>query len=154
MFAPLWRTPLGRSDANSRLSSNDKPDRRPSHPGNVTVTFDNGDQYSQTSHPRDTTDRGPAAGATPCQAAPADLPTARRAGAASPATPQALGSSGGGADCSAGRIPRLARQPAGQPRRIEIGRQAPGDHRPRSRGTPGDRPAARLRPRLTEKETT
>src|SRR5215469_18519966 len=72
-----------------------QPDRRPSHTGNVTVTFDNGDQYSQTSHPRGTTDRGPAAGATPCQAAPADLPTARRAGAASPATPLALGSSGG-----------------------------------------------------------
>src|SRR5215469_5536948 len=44
---------------------------------------------------RGTTDRGRAAGATPSQAAPADRPTARRAGAASPATPQAVGSSGG-----------------------------------------------------------
>jgi hypothetical protein len=71
--------------------------------------------------------------------------SAERAAAA-----QTLGGGGGNPRRGAGGIPRLARQPAGQPRRIAARRQARGDCRARSRGAAGDRAAARLRPRLTQ----
>jgi transposase len=50
----------------------------------------------------------------------------------------------------AGRIPRLARQPAGQPRRLSTGRQAVGHCRARPRGAARNRPTAWLRPRLIQ----
>jgi hypothetical protein len=75
------------------------------------------------------------AGATPRQAPSPEWLTTHGAGAAPPATTQTLGTSGSDADRSTGRIPRLARQAA-------------NNRRARSRGASGDRPAARLRPRL------
>src|SRR5271165_2985912 len=86
----------------------------------------------------------------PRHAAPAEQPPTRGPGAAPPATARALVGSGGGADRSAGRIPRLARQHPEQPRRIEIGRQAAGYRRTRPRGASGDRAPTRLRPRLID----
>ena len=55
------------------------------------------------------------------------------------------------ADRSARRLPRLARQPPGQPRRVEAGGEAASHHRDRPRRAAGDRSTARLRPRLTGK---
>src|SRR5262249_25799588 len=92
-----------------------------------------------------------ATGAAPRQTAPERLPT-NRAGATPPATARALDGRGSDADHSPERILRLVRQLAGKPRRIEIGRQAAGHHRARSRRTTGGRPAAWLRARLTEEE--
>src|SRR5271157_3392755 len=86
----------------------------------------------------------------PRHAAPAEQPPTRGPGAAPPATARALVGSGGGADRSAGRIPRLARQHPEQPRRIEIGRQAAGYRRTRPRGASGDRAPTRLRLRLID----
>src|SRR6516225_12280693 len=88
----------------------------------------------------------------PRQAALAERLPANRAGAAPPTTARALDGSGSDADRSPARILRLARQLAGKPRRIEIGRQAAGHHRARSRRAAGGRPTARLRARLTEEE--
>src|SRR6516225_10710692 len=88
----------------------------------------------------------------PRQAALAERLPANRAGAAPPTTARALDGSGSDADRSPARILRLARQLAGKPRRIEIGRQAAGHYRARSRRVTGDRPAARLWARLTEEE--
>jgi hypothetical protein len=70
--------------------------------------------------------------------------------AARPAAAQTLGGSGNGADQSTRRIPRVAGKPAGQPRGIDTGREAASDCRTRPRGAADDRPATRLRPRLTQ----
>ena len=67
-----------------------------------------------------------------------------------PPRPQAVGGGDRSAHRSAGRIPRLARQPPGQSRRIEAGREAASDRRTRPRRAADDRPTARLRPRLTQ----
>jgi hypothetical protein len=72
------------------------------------------------------------------------------AGAAHPTATPALGRGGGGAHRAPGRIPRLARQSTGEPGKLEAGREAEHYRRVRSRGAASDRPAARLRPRLTQ----
>ena len=71
-------------------------------------------------------------------------------GATHPTATPALGGGGGGADRAPGRIPRLARQSTGEPGKLEAGREAEHYRRVRSRGAASDRPAARLRPRLTQ----
>src|SRR5215469_3146462 len=75
-------------------------------------------------------------------------PHPARVGATAPAA-AALGRRRRNAAGAAGRIPRLARQPAGKPRRLAPGRETAGDRRAGLRGAASHRPTARLRPRLS-----
>ena len=72
-----------------------------------------GARHAQASPPSITADCGRAAGATSRQAVSAQRPATRGAGPAPAAAAQPLGSSGGDADRTTGRIPRLARQLTG-----------------------------------------
>jgi hypothetical protein len=117
---------------------------------NVTVTIPTGgENNAQASHRRSADDHSPTPGATPGPAPPVAPAAPGAAGAGASATAETLGGGGSDIDRPARRIPRLARQSADQPRRVETGREAASHCRARPRGAAVDRPTARLRSRLT-----
>ncbi len=148
---PQPRTARGR--AAPALTRADRSATRPiacAQLANVTVTIARwSETHAQTSHRRPSDDPSPTPGATP-RPAPRGLPAAAGAATTPTTTTATLGGGGSYINRLAGRIPRLARQPAGQPRRISTGGQAAGHCRARPRGDVRNRPTARLRPRLTQ----
>ena len=110
--------------------------------------------HAQAPPPRHPThDPCSAASAASRQTPPQRLSPCRSAAAAPPTAATALVDSGRGTTGLAGRISGLARQPAGQPRRIRHGRKAASNCRARPRRPAGNR-FTRLRPRLTRRPSS